>query len=88
MLKYILLFTWVLCTGLLLTSPINCKAAQNAYLVTQSNISTTPIYVIIDQPQPYAISTPKPPELKPICSGYGKDYSQMNWIKCLKDQKH
>ena len=66
---------------LTLTSTI---ASADTFYVTQS--PTVPHgYIVSSNPQPYAISTPKTPELKPICQGYGKDYATMNWLQCAKD---
>lgn len=69
----LLLFTFQVC-------------AETTYYVTQSP-ATPHGYIISYNNQPYAISTPKTPELKPICNGYGKDYASMNWLKCAKDKK-
>lgn len=60
--------------------------ADSYVYVTQS--PTVPHgYIISNTNQPYAISTPKDPQLKPICQGYGTSYATMNWLQCAKDGK-
>lgn len=60
--------------------------AETTVYVTQSP-SVPYGYIISNNPQPYAISTPKTPDLKPICAGYGKDYATTQWLACARDGK-
>jgi hypothetical protein len=52
--------------------------------VTPQITSGTLSYRVSNNPQPYSITPPKVPDLKPICANFGKDFATTQWLKCAE----